>query len=179
MGWPRCVRCHNWHLVVHSSKPHGLLGRDFIWKLCPQTLSIHSTQEHAVPVMKVNPVRIEIEDRSSLKFCRAIPVPLSMKQAVEDTGTSLEKRGIIRKDESSQFASPVVWIKKKDSKLRICADLKVHINKSIKSDSYPLPCLEGIFSEMAGATAFTRLDLKEAYPQIPLHSESRELYTLK
>ena len=96
--------------VVHSSKPYGLLGRDLIEKLCPQTLSIHSTQEHALPVMKVKPVRIEIEDRSTLKFCRARPVPLPMKQAVEDVLTSLEKRSIIRKVESSQFASPVVWI---------------------------------------------------------------------
>lgn len=101
-----------------------------------------------------------------------------MKSAVEDALCSLEERGIIRKAESSRYASSVVWIKKKDSTLRMCADFKVHVNDSIQNDSYPIPPIETICAGMANAKAFAKIDLKEAYWQIPLHPESCELCTI-
>ena len=69
-------------------------------------------------------------------------------------------------------------VQKRDKSLRICVDFKVHVNKAIKSDAYPLPAMETIFAGLCGATDFARLDLKDAYWQIPLDKQSRELCTI-
>lgn len=43
-----------------------------------------------------------------------------------------------------RWTSPVFWMKKHDGSLRVCADFKVHINRSIASDPYPLPTIKTI-----------------------------------
>ena len=91
---------------------------------------------------------------------------------------TLERRGIITPASSIRYASPVVWVQKRDKSLRMCVDFKVHVNKAIKSDAYPLPAMETIFADLCGATDFARLDLKDAYWQIPLDKQSRELCTI-
>ena len=62
-----------------------------------------------------------------------------------------------------------------DGSLRMCADFKVHINRTIASDAYPLPKIKTIFAGMIDAKVFAKLYLKEAYWQIPLDAKSREL----
>ena len=98
----------------------------------------------------------------------------SVNRHLED----LEKRGVIKRVTSSRYASPVVWVKKKDGSLRMTADCSFHVNKCIKPYAYPLPAIETIFAGMHGAKAFARLDLKEAYWQIPLDKASREIFTI-
>ena len=60
----------------------------------------------------------------------------------------------------------------------MCADFKVHVNSAIKTDAYPLPSLETVFVGLTDAKVFARLDLKDAYWQIPLDKDSREVCTI-
>ena len=166
--------------VVQSSKLYGLLGRDLIDYFVEMTgiSSVHANDMESLPTMKVPPVSIFVADKSKLRFCKARPVPLPMRESVNKHLDDLERCGIITKVTGSSCASPVVWVKKRDGTLRMCADFKVYLNDSIKSDSYPLPTLETIFSGLSGAKVFARLDLRDAYSQIPLDAASRELCTL-
>ena len=54
----------------------------------------------------------------------------------------------------------------------------MHLNDSIASDSFPIPALEVIFAGMTHAKKFARLDLKDAYWQIPLDKASKEICTV-
>jgi hypothetical protein len=166
--------------VVQSSKPYGLLGRDLITKMVPNCIPIHSTEQTIVPLphMKVQPVTIEVESRGKFRFCPARPVPLPMREKVRAQLHELQQRGIITPVSVSRCASPVVWVKKRDGSLRLCADFKVFLNDAIKSDAYPLPAIETIFSGMGNATHFAKVDLKDAYWQIPLSKASREICTI-
>lgn len=56
----------------------------------------------------------------------------------------------------------------------VCVDLR-EPNKSIIADCHPLPHMEDLFSELAGATHYSQIDLSSAYHQLPLHPESRKL----
>ena len=60
----------------------------------------------------------------------------------------------------------------------MCADYKVHVNDKINTEAYPLPCIETIFSEVSGAKYFAKIDLSNAYWQIPLDEKSQEVCTV-
>lgn len=45
-------------------------------------------------------------------------------------------------------------------------------------DSHPLPTIEELFADMAGGQKFTKIDLSQAYLQLEVASDSREILTL-
>ena len=102
-----------------------------------------------------------------------------MQQQVEDELQRLEDKGIIKPVSYSRYASLIVWIKKRDGSLIMCADFKVHVNRSIETDFYPTPPIETIFAGMSEVKYFAKIDLKEAYYwQIPLDAKSREICSI-
>ena len=113
--------------------------------------------------MKIDPIKVEVVDFSKLRFCKAHPVTLPLQGAVLTALEDLKKRGIIKPVSSSPYASPVVWVRKRNGALRMCADFKIHVNSEISSDSYPMPTNETIFAGMHGAKAFAKIDLQDAY----------------
>lgn len=110
-------------------------------------------------------------------FCPARPVPIAFHDDVTKELRRLEQMGVIERcgSEGVSNASPVVWVKKKDGGLRMCADYKVHVNQKILTDSYPLPRIEEVFNGLDKAKYFAKIDLKAAYWQIQLDEEAQEL----
>ena len=53
----------------------------------------------------------------------------------------------------------------------ICNDFKVSINPVIKQQVYPLPTPEQMFSTLANAELYTKLDLARAYKQMKVQKE--------
>jgi len=62
-------------------------------------------------------------------------------------------------------ASPTMFVKKKDGKLRLCADNRP-LNEVTKKDRHPLPLSSEALDRLAGATYFTKLDIKDVYQNI-------------
>ncbi|XP_048007003.1 uncharacterized protein K02A2.6-like isoform X1 [Leguminivora glycinivorella] len=85
--------------------------------------------------------------------------------------------GVIEPVDASDWATPLVPIRKPDGSLRLCADYKVTLNKVLLVDKYPVPRLEDVFSSLSGSTYFTKLDLSQAYSQVVLDDESKK-YTV-
>ena len=52
------------------------------------------------------------------------------------------------------------------------------VNLVSKLDRYPIPHIEDLFSKLAGGKSFTKLDLSQAYLQIPLDDSSKELLVI-
>ena len=78
----------------------------------------------------------------------------------------------------SEWAAPIVPVLKPDGSIRICGDYKITINRAAKPDMYPLPRVEDLFATLAGGKSFTKLDLAEAYQQIPLEDTSKQYVTI-
>jgi len=53
-----------------------------------------------------------------------------------------------------------MFVKKRDGKLRLCADYQV-LNKVIKKDRHPLPLINEALNTLGGAKYFTKLDIKD------------------
>lgn len=58
--------------------------------------------------------------------------------------------------------------------MRMCVDYR-EPNKAVVMDSHPLPHMDDIFTEMRGATVFSTIDLANAYHQVLLAEESRDI----
>ena len=72
----------------------------------------------------------------------------------------LEKEGIIHRSHSD-WASPLHMVQKADASWRPCGDYRC-LNLLTESDCYPLPNMADITNSLAGATVFSKLDLKKA-----------------
>jgi len=75
-----------------------------------------------------------------------------------------ESRGWIRRVKSGR-ASPIMFVKTKDGKLRLCADY-VAFNEVTKKDRHPLPLISEALDRLGGAKYFTKLDIKDTYHNI-------------
>ena len=76
--------------------------------------------------------------------------------------------------EFASWAAPIVPVLKSNkSSIRICGDFKLTVNPVVKLDKYPIPKVEDLFAQLAGGKTFTKLDLSQAYQQLPLDEESK------
>lgn len=79
---------------------------------------------------------------------------------------------------NSEFASPLLPVKKSNGKFRVCLDSR-RVNSATKNDAYPMPNLHEILHRIEKAKFFSVIDLKEAYWQIPLAENSRNYTAFK
>ncbi|EYC17427.1 hypothetical protein Y032_0030g2043 [Ancylostoma ceylanicum] len=113
---------------------------------------------------------IDTGDHKPIKQ-RTRPVPMAARKEFKNIIKDLVDRGIIQKS-SSEWASPVVLVKKKDGTLRLCIDYR-ELNKIIRQDSYPLPKIDTVLQCLKGKRFFSTMDLASGYWQIRLSEDAK------
>ena len=83
----------------------------------------------------------------------------------------MEAEGIIEQS-SSEWASPIMLVKKKDNSLRLCVDYR-KLNGLTPMDAYPMPRIDDLIDKLGKAKYITTLDLTRGYWQVPLKPEAR------
>ena len=86
-----------------------------------------------------------------------------MKQHLQE----LLKKGVIRPSQSD-YASPIVLVRKKSGAIRLCVDYH-RLNAKTRKDAFPLPRIE----ESLDAQYFSAIDLASAYNQVEVHPDDR------
>ncbi|KAK3737241.1 hypothetical protein QZH41_010870 [Actinostola sp. cb2023] len=99
-------------------------------------------------------------------------VPPQQWTEVRDYIQKSLERGIIR-ESSSPYASPIVLVRKKDGKLRLCVDYRLLDAKTHK-DAYPLPRIDEALDVLKGAKYFCSLDLAHGFNQLPMRESDIE-----
>ena len=90
----------------------------------------------------------------------------------------LQALGIISPVKFSRWAAPIVQVGKKDGSIKICGDYKLTVNTASSTVTYPLPVIDELLANLAGGKYFTKLDLSNAYLQLPLDKESSAYVTI-
>jgi hypothetical protein len=73
-------------------------------------------------------------------------------------------KGFIRPS-ASPWGCPALFVKKKDNSLRLCVDYHP-LNAVTIKNKYPLPRIDILFDQLAGAKVFSKIDLRSGYHQI-------------
>ena len=81
------------------------------------------------------------------------------------------QEGIIVKY-NSEYASPLVVIKKWNGELRLYVDYR-NLNKKTVKDVYPIPRIDDSLEALKGAKIFSCFDLKSAYNQIKVNKNDQ------
>jgi hypothetical protein len=77
-------------------------------------------------------------------------------------------KGFIRPS-ASPWGCPALFVKKKDNSLRLCVDYHP-LNAVTIKNKYPLPRIDILFDQLAGAKVFSKINLRSGYHQIKIRS---------
>ena len=98
-------------------------------------------------------------------------VPVNLRAELKKSIDSMLERGIIRHS-TSEWASPIVLVRKKTGELRVCIDYRVLNDATIK-DAFPIPNIEDLVYQLNLMLIATTFDLAESYNQVLVREEDR------
>ena len=181
-------------LYVVKGNGSSLLGRDWLkffrldWK---EICSLHlptklegilkkyaQVFDPGLGIFQGLSIDIETYPHISPKFYKAQSVPFVYRDKIEKELDRLVQQGIISPVRFSKWAAPIVPVLKKCGSIRLCGDYKLTANTASPVDVYPLPIIEELFNDLSGGKQFTKLDLAQAYLQLPLSDSSKPLTTI-
>ena len=90
---------------------------------------------------------------------------VELKKQLEE----LESKGYIQPS-SSPWGCPTILVKKKDKTSRLVVDYRP-VNLHTIKNKYPLPRINDLFDQLAGAKVFSKMDLRMGYHQIKIRKE--------
>lgn len=123
-------------------------------------------------------VSLRVKPDTIPKFCKHRPVPIALRTKVEEEIERLVKNRTLVPVDHSEWATPVVPIVKNNGSVRLCGDFKTTVNPALVGTEYPLPKIEHLYVIIAGANYFSKIDLKDAYQQLVLDSDSQLFTTI-
>jgi hypothetical protein len=130
----------------------------------PTSLPPRRACDHRIPLMPgAQPVNM-----------RAYRHKPELKSEIERQVSELLESGIIQHS-TSHFSSPAILVKKKDGTWRLCVDYRA-LNSMTVVSKYPVPIIDELIDELAGAKWFSKMDLRAGYHQIRL-AEGEEFKT--
>lgn len=98
-------------------------------------------------------------------------IPRLFYDEVKSHISNLLANGWVKRS-TSQYASPMVCVRKKDGGLRLCIDYR-KLNLKTIPDKQPIPRIQDILDGLGGNSWFSTLDMSQAYHQGLMHEDSR------
>ena len=89
-------------------------------------------------------------------------------EKIDEEHGRLEKADILSKVISSEWAAPTVYVRKKSNQIRVRSDFSTGLIAALKDYHNPLPTPEEVFNQRNGGVLFSKVDLSDAYLQIPV-----------
>ena len=126
------------------------------------------------------PARIRLNPELQVvpRFFKPRPVPMALREKVEETLDSMVASGVLEPIDHSEWAAPIVCVPKPNGEIRVCGDFKVTVNPYLHVDQYPMPTMEETLLPLTGAVEYSVLDMSQAFLQIPIDSVSQQLLVI-
>ena len=151
-----------------------ILGRNWMKELnlCK---ALHSVEKDPVPSLKkefpdifsdgIGKIKsitgeYRLKDKAVPRYLKARNVPYALRDKVEEEIDLLVKEGVLSPVKSSEWATPIVPVLKSTGKIRLCGDYKVTVNPNLELETYNLPRMEDMLTNLEMGQTFTNIDLK-------------------
>nr|XP_028571635.1 uncharacterized protein K02A2.6-like [Podarcis muralis] len=109
---------------------------------------------------------------------KARQVPFALKPKIDAELDHLIKQGVLEPVLHAQWETPIVTCLKANGNVRICADYKCTLNKALQQHAYPVPVVSHLLASLASGKVFAKLDLTQAYQQLPVDEATSEAQTI-
>jgi hypothetical protein len=109
---------------------------------------------------------IELQPGTAPISKRPYRMPPKESAELKNQLQELLDKGYIRPS-SSPWGCPTLFVKKKDGSLRLCVDYRL-LNAVTIKNKYPLPQIDVLFDQLAGAKVFSKIDLRSGHHQIKI-----------
>ena len=178
---------------VTDSNAVNLLGRDLCAKLGISILMPDNIHVNSIDRLKsefehflsdefnsnvTETVNLKVLPDARPIFCKARTVPVRMKELVKKEIDRLVDAGKITKVFQSDWASPTVNVLKSNNSIRICGDFSATVNKYLDPVQTPLPTVDDVITQVGNAKVFSKIDLSQAFLQLPLDDNSKKFTTI-
>ena len=134
---------------------------------------------------KLKDFELEVKFKAGAKpvFCKPRAVSFALQEDLTQMCEAGIKRGVWQRTQVNEYGTQVVPIRKptspgKKAALRVCGDYSVTVNSQLETNRHPIPTPEKLMQKLSGGYGFTKMDLADAYNQIPLWPESQKRLAL-
>lgn len=118
------------------------------------------------PVKATTTHRIELLDGETPPYGPIYPLAAVEQEVLKDYLAKALRLGWIRSS-LSPAGAPILFVPKKNGKLRLCVDYRA-LNRITKKNRAALPLLSELLDRLAQMRWFTRLDIQDAYYEIAI-----------
>jgi len=184
----------NMPLIVVKGQGPTLFGRNWLESVRLDWHEIHSVVMSSLqevldrhqPVfqpglgkMRGFEAKLYVDPTAKPHYYRPRSVPYALTSKIEEELDRLVEEGTLEPIETADWAAPIVPVLKSDKQsIRICGDFRLTVNPVAKLDNYPIPKVEDLFAKLQGSKSFTKLDLQQAYQQLPLEEASKNFVVI-
>lgn len=151
--------------------------KDKLTSLISKYKSVFGDPDESLPFNTSVVARIRTVDEDPV-YTKLYPYPMGAADFVNKEVEDMLANGIIRKSRSP-YNNPIWVVDKKGfdeqglRKKRLVTDFR-KLNEKTIDDTYPIPDISVILSNLGKAKKFTKLDLKSGFLQVLLHEGDRE-----
>ncbi|XP_053229066.1 uncharacterized protein K02A2.6-like, partial [Podarcis raffonei] len=120
------------------------------------------------------PIALQLDPAVRPVRLKARRVPFALKPRIDEELDRLVEQGVLEPVPNAPWETPIVTPVKPNGSVRICADYKCTINKALMAHAYPVPVVSHVLATLAGSKIFGKLDLAQAYQQLPVDEATAE-----
>ena len=110
-----------------------------------------------------------LKEGATPKFCKYRQVAFPLQKAVEDEikrlTLGLTSIGVFVPVTTSQWATPLRPVIKKNGEIRLCADYSVTVNPCLQIEQYPTPTAQELFSKLH----ILEINIQRLMDAMPIH----------
>jgi len=114
-----------------------------------------------------NIIQHRIDTQDNAPFRQSLrPQPRAHLPVIDQLLNDMQQQGVIEPC-TSEWASNIVLVKKKDGSVRFCVDYR-KLNLLTKKDAYPLPRIDRCLDTLAGSVWYSTFDLRSGFHQVAM-----------
>jgi len=125
-----------------------------------------------LPIKRYVDHEIKLEEGSTPPKKKLYRLSQSEEAILKEQIQQLVEKGFIVPS-SSPYGAPVIFVKKKDGKLRMCVDYR-QLNAQTIKNAYPLPRIDDMFDRIYKGSIFSSFDLTSGYHQMRIKPDDCE-----